>query len=282
VACDCPPEGGAQVTIGAPMSVTAKLVKVFAVDKQIDALQTRLRVAEKVLAEQTKLAGDFESKRAKVESEIKTLQAQAANFEGESKRLEDKINKLKEQMNTAQTNKQFQAFLVEVNTLGNEKGAAEKSALELMEKMDVLRKQADELGAQRSERESMAVVAKTNRDGREAEIKDKLEALKAERATLAAEVPADVLRDYERVFQQRGEDSVAQVELQSRKDQEFTCGACMMLIPVQTVNGILASGKVTTCTNCRCYLFVSDELKQQLAEPNKPRTRKSKSEAEAL
>ncbi len=264
------------------MSVTAKLVKVFTVDKQIDALQSRLKVAEKVLAEQTKLASDFEAKRSKVESEIKTLQAQASNFEGESKRLDDKINKLKEQMNTAQTNKQYQAFLVEVNTLGNEKGAAEKSAIELLEKIDGLRKQSDELAAQRQERESMAGVAKANRDSRETEIKDKLDALRAERATNAAEVPADVLRDYERTFHQRGEDTVAHVELQSRKDQEFTCGGCMMLIPVQAVNGLLASGKITMCTNCRCYLYVNDELKQQLAEPNKPKSRKSKSEAEAL
>lgn len=264
------------------MSVTAKLVKVFTVDKQIDTLQTRLKVAEKVLAEQTKLAADFEARRSKVEGDIKALQAQASNFEGESQRLDDKITKLKEQMNTAQTNKQYQAFLVEVNTLGLEKGAAEKSAIELLEKIDVLRKQSDELASQRQERESMAGVAKTNRDSREAEIKDKLEALKAERGTLAAEVPGDVLRDYERTFQQRGEDAVASVELQSRKDQEFTCGGCMMLIPVQTVNGILASGKITTCTNCRCYLYVSDELKQSLAEPNKPKSRKGKAEAEAL
>lgn len=264
------------------MSVTAKLVKVFTVDKQIETLQTRLKIAETVLGEQTKLAADFEAKRNKVEGEIKTLNAQASNFEGESKRLEDKINKLKEQMNSAQTNKQYQAFLVEVNTLGNEKGAAEKSALELLEKIEGLRKQSDELGSQRQERESMAGVAKTNRDSREAEIKDKLEALKAERATLAAEVPADVLREYERTFGQRGEDTVAQVELQSRKDQEFTCGACMMLIPVQAVNGLLASGKITMCTNCRCYLYVGDELKQSLAEPNKPKSRKNKSEAEAL
>jgi predicted nucleic acid-binding Zn-ribbon protein len=117
----------------------------------------------------------------------------------------------------------------------------------------------------------MATVAKTDRDQRELEIKDKVETLKAQRVLLAAEVPADILKDYERVFEQRGEDAVAFIEMQSRKDMDFTCGGCMMHIPADTINGLLATGRITRCSSCRCYLYVTDELTKTLSEPMKGR-----------
>lgn len=249
------------------MSVTAKLVKVFLVDNQLRSLKGRLQSSEQVLNDQGKLAGELESQRKAIENQLKASQASAANFEGETKRLDERIAKIKEQMNHSEKQKEYQAFLTEVNTFKIDRDKAETSAIELLAKLDTYKKQLEEIDVKRSEREKMTTVARGTRDQRATEIKDKVESLTAERVTLAVDLPADVLKEYERAFQQRGEDSVAGIEMQSRKDMEFTCIGCMMHIPVDTVNGLLASGKITRCSSCHCYLYVSDELSKTLSEP---------------
>ena len=249
------------------MSVTAKLVKVFLVDNQLRGLKGRLNASEQVLSDQGKLAGELETERKTLDALLKITQAQAANFEGETKRLDERIEKIKEQMNVADTQKVYQAFLTEVNTFKLDRDKAETSAIELLSKIDGYKKQLEAVEVKRAEREKMATVARGNRDQRAEEIKSKVESLTTERATLATEVPADVLKEYERTFKQRGEDTVAIIEMQSRKDMEFTCAGCMMHIPVDTINGLLASGKITRCSSCHCYLYVADELAKTLSEP---------------
>lgn len=249
------------------MSVTAKLVKVFLVDNQLRSLKGRLSASEQVLSEQGKLAGELEAERKTLDSLLKSTQAQASNFEGESKRLEEKIAKIKEQMDTAATTKIYQAFLLEVKTFELEKDKAETSAIELLAKIDGYKTKLEAIDVKRTEREKMTGVARGNRDQRAEEIKTKVDTLTAERAALATEVPADVLKEYERTFKQRGEDTVAIIEMQSRKDMEFTCAGCMMHIPVDTINGLLASGKITRCSSCHCYLYVGDDLAKTLSEP---------------
>lgn len=56
------------------------------------------------------------------------------------------------------------------------------------------------------------------------EIKGRVEELKAQRASLAADVPRSACRA-ERLVETRGDDAMASVEVQDRKRHEFTCGA---------------------------------------------------------
>ena len=87
------------------MDVTSQLLKVYLVEKQIRGLQTRLKAAEKFLNEQDGQLSKIESKHSDLSTQLKRLQAKAADNEGEMKRLDERIRTVREQMNTARTNR---------------------------------------------------------------------------------------------------------------------------------------------------------------------------------
>lgn len=260
------------------MGVTEKLVELFQVDKQLRGLRSRLTGAEKFLSQQTGELAQLNQKRATLEAQLKQLQAQAGNLEGEKKTIDEKIAKLRSQLDAATTNKQYQAFLTEINTFKADSDRLETQALESMTKADEVRKQLAEIDAKRGEREQVKTVAAADRDKRAEEIKDRLEELKVKRDTLAKDISPDVLRDFERLVHVRGDEAMAAVEVHDAKRHEYHCGACQMSLPIDAVSGLMSSGRLTKCVSCQCLLYLEAETLKAITPGAKkePRTRKAK------
>lgn len=246
------------------MHVTGKLLAVFKVDKQLHGLEDRLRAAERFFTEQTRQADDLGKKQAELEAQLKQIQVDVAGREGEMARLEARMDTLREQMNTAQTNKQYKAFLTEVNTFKSERGAIETGALELMTKADEIRAQIAELSGKREDRLRVASVAAGDKAKRAEDIREQVEKLRAEREALAREVPREAMKQYAELWRIRGEEAMSPVEVLDRRRHEYTCGACMMALPME-VPLSLVSGKLNSCPACRAILFLSDELLEMLS-----------------
>lgn len=250
------------------MDITSRLLRVYQLDRQLAGLQSRLRAAERFLAEQGTQLAALDAKHAAVSLQAKQIAAHVANQENDIRSTEERLEYLREQMNNAKTNKEYKGFLTEVNSLKADKGKVEEEALSQMTRADELKEQLAQLEAQRAEREKMRGVAETECVTRKAEIADRLEELTKERAAAAAEVPADVLAQYERLFELRDEDAMAPVEIADRKRHEYNCGACMMSLPMETSISLLA-GKLTVCSNCQCILFLPAEAAEALTPTNK-------------
>ena len=252
------------------MDVTAKLLRVFSVDKQLRGLQSRLGSAERFLGEQTREIEGLDAKRSALETQAKTFATQAADFEGEMARLDAKMATIRKQMDEAQTNKEYKAFLTEVNTYKADRDGMETKALELMNKSDELKKQVAELSDKRGEREQVRKVAAGERDQRFKEIETRVNELKAERAKLVADVPTDVMTMFQRLIDQRGDEAMGPVEIADRKRHEYHCGVCMMALPVDLVSSLMSSGKLTLCKSCQCVLYLDEEGKKAM-DPSAPR-----------
>lgn len=240
------------------MSVSQQLLELFRVDKQLRGLRNRLDAAERFYAQQSKLLSDLEAQKKDLESESKKLRAQAADDEGEANRVETKLTALREQMNSAQNSKEYNAFLTELNTFKQEKSAIETRALEVMQKTEELAGKLEKIKAEHAERAKIAGQAKSDRDARHGEIKDRLAELSAQREKLAAAVPNAVRLDFEQLVKTRGDEAMAPVEIIDRRSHDCSCSACQMAIPVEAVSGLL-TGKLTRCPSCRCFLFIEQE-----------------------
>lgn len=99
------------------MSVTAQLLELFRVDKQVRGLRSRLDAAERFLAVQEKLLEELDVKNKSFEAQARQTRAAISNEEGEAARLDAKIASLREQMNKAKTAKEYNAFLNELANL---------------------------------------------------------------------------------------------------------------------------------------------------------------------
>lgn len=262
------------------MDLTSKLRKVFEVEKQLRGLQSRLTGAERFLADQDKELTSLQSQRAKAETDLKSLQAQAANFEGEVKRFDAKLATIKEQMDNAKTNKEYKAFLTEVNTFKIDRDKNESSALELMTKAEELKKQIAALDTKRDERQKLKGVAATDRDARHAEIATRVSELKTQRDTLATDIPQDAMRDLQRLLDTRGENAMGVVEVVDVKRGEFHCSVCMMSLPMDRALILVKGDRVTRCSSCQCILYMDEEGAKALQPGSKTKSAaKSKKKA---
>lgn len=246
------------------MNVTAKLVRVFKVDRQLRGLQSRLDTAERFLAQQSKLLNEINAKHDTAKAQLRQVAAAIADREGESKRLEKRVATLREQMNKAQTDKEYKAFLSEVNTFKEQQSGVEDEQLDLMARSDKLKAEIADLEQQSQERQKLVEVARSDRDKKAAEIKDRVDELKAERAALAAEVPTTPMATFERLLDTHGDEAMAAVGEQNRRRQEYTCGSCMMSIPIEAVSALLSKGNLTQCPSCGAILYIEQELAESM------------------
>lgn len=257
------------------MNVTAQLLELFRVDKELRGLTSRVDQAERFLSEQQDLLGDLTKSRSSIESQIKSLKATVSNEEGEVSRLDAKINAVREQMNQARNSKEYNAFLTELNTFKIEKSAAETRVLEAMNRIEELTSKLEGANAQHAERDKITRGAKSQRDAGLAEIKERLEVLRAKREELAVAIPNSVRVEFEQVIRARGDEGMASVEIIDRRAYEASCSSCMMTIPVEALSGLM-SGKLTKCPSCRCFLFLEDGAMDKAADkPVKKRTKKA-------
>lgn len=246
------------------MRVTESLLSVFRVDQQLQGLESRLKTAEKFHGEQTRHLETLQTQQRAVTSQLKTLLAQIGEEEVEIKSIDKKIERLRDQMNSSKTNKEYKAFLTEVSTLKADRDRIEQEALEMMTKADDLKKQQTDLDAKVKERDKVRGVAATDREKRADEIRDRVNALRTERAKLAAKVPADAMAVYQEMLRTRPDEAMAAVEVQDRKRHEATCGACMMTVPVETLSALMTGNRLIRCASCGCILYMERETAEML------------------
>ena len=251
------------------LTETDRLLRVFRVDNSIDGLQGRLRAAERFLAEQERQLAAILAQQQANDADLKRTRAAAANAEGESKRLEAHIAQLREKMNSAASNKEYQAYLTEIATFKEHKDQQESVALEFLGRVETLSATAAELARAREEREGVRAVALKQRDERQSEIADKLEELKRERQTIIAEVPEHTLTHYLRVRGQLGDDAMAPVEVVDAKRHEFICGTSMLSVPVETVSALLSHGRLTMDPQSGAILYLSEEARKAMEPASK-------------
>ena len=266
------------------MSVTKQLLDVFRVDKLLRGLRSRLEAAERFLSQQAAQLAELEKQKTTLETQAKQLKATIANEEGEAARLEARIAIIREQMNSAKTAKEYNAFLTELNTYKDQKGQFEEKTLGAMSKVEEIDKTLSTIAAQHGERVKIVGTARSDRDLRESEIKDRVAELQAQRDTLTAAMPAKELNMLEQLIKARGDEAMAPIEVLDRRAHEGSCSACMMAVPVEAVSALMG-GKLVTCPNCRCILYIEEETFAKKkpgegAEPKKPRVSKKTKKTE--
>lgn len=261
------------------MGVTAKLLGLYRVDQQLTGLKSRLRAAEAYLKEQERQLTEIDAKALSLKSQIRQLEATAHNDETEVTRIEERIAVARDRMNNAATSKEHSALLTEVNTLKADKGLVEERAIETLQKLDELREQLGQIEQDREEREKVRDVAQGDRDQREADIKDRVAELEAEREKKKDEVPANALSVYEAARELLGDDVMAPVEEQDRRNKEYSCGSCFTHLPVELVSILMKKGDLTRCPSCSVILYMEEELRDSLQTAAEKKRKKREVEA---
>ena len=228
--------------------------------------------------EQLLILQDRQQKIRQIQTEIKTLPLERAHLESqlvataagvellkqkgrqveiERKKLEldvgtrtESIARLKTQQYQTRKNDEFQAIGHEIERYENEIRKLEDQELELMIEADKLRGELE--AADKSARTTRESIARQLAD---LETKSKAlgaqqQELETERETLAAQIDPDLLDQFERLFNSKGDAAVVAVE-------HGVCTGCHMKVTTATAAGVKAGKEIVSCENCGRILYLA-------------------------
>ncbi len=186
---------------------------------------------------------------------LEALKQRTRQVEVEKKKLEldvgtrnESIARLRTQQYETRKNDEFAAMGREIERYQNEISALEDQELELME-------QADQLRAQLAAEETQTAAAKQSiarqledLKTKQATLTGRLEALKKERAALAATIDEDLIDRYERLFASKGDAAVVALEHE-------VCTGCHMKVTAQTAVRVRGGKEIVSCEQCGQILY---------------------------
>ncbi|MDH3584607.1 MAG: hypothetical protein OER86_10370, partial [Phycisphaerae bacterium] len=213
------------------MNLQEALRRLFLVDQQLRGLQTGLDGAGRHLKGQQNKVDQLRQQIATLSDQLQHAQASEANLENEANGIRDRIEKLREQMNSAKTNKEYSTFLVEINTLKADQSKVEDQALDLLQQSDQIRGEITEVEGKLAEQEKIRSVVDKELATRRGEISERLEELKKERAEAAADVPPEPLAVFDKLADSLDGEAMSPVVCEDKRRQEYICGGCYMQLP---------------------------------------------------
>ncbi len=212
--------------------------------KRLEEARRDLESARSLFAQRDEKHGELQRKISHLELDIKTR--------------DEKINRHKSQMLSASTNREYQAFLHEISLEEVEKTRIEEQLLELMIQVESLAGEEGRIKAKITEAERLAEITAKEVEAALAELQSSERELLAERDEIAAGLPPDVLRHYQRLFESRSGLAVVPTVYEpgtARLEGRYLCGGCKMTLSHQMINLLLIGRQLVYCTSCGRMLF---------------------------
>ena len=206
--------------------------------KQIQAIQEGLSDARKLV----------EGLKARLETTKKDIRFKEKDLDVSSA----KRSKAETRLYEVKTNKEYSAVLAEIEEIKQEKARLEEEILALMETQERLASDVREADAQLKAREREGAQEEATVREQLRAVESELEVVRAERRSLAAQVPAALLASYEKILKARGGLAMAQAL------PAPICAGCRMSIRPQAMQEIRAQSQLITCESCGRYLYWPD------------------------
>jgi predicted nucleic acid-binding Zn-ribbon protein len=241
------------------------LIHLYEVDRQVRSLRSRVDAARRFLAAQVGQIDGLRQQIDELQTRRRHQQATTANLEIEMSGLDGRIEKLRDQLNSAVTNKQYSALLLELNSLKTGRAELETRILDEMAAAEQMIQALAELEGQVVARDKVRQTAEAQLAERQSEVAERLSELEAEREQAAACVAPEHLAMFEHLSELHNGDAMARIEEIDRRDRDYACGECHMTVPFEQV-AVLASGgqALVRCTACGRLLYLQEETRGAL------------------
>jgi predicted nucleic acid-binding Zn-ribbon protein len=199
----------------------------------------------------------LESQLAATAASVETLKQKARQVEVDRKNLEldvgtraESIARLKTQQYQTRKNDEFRAIGHEIERYENEIRKLEDQELELMIEADKLKAEVEV--ADKSARATKESIARQLADleSKSKALGSQQQELESERQALAAQIDDDVLDQFERLFNSKGDAAVVAVE-------HGVCTGCHMKITTATAASVKAGKEIVNCENCGRILYLA-------------------------
>ncbi len=242
------------------MTLTEDLMSLYRVDSQLRGLRTRVENASDLVAIRKRKFAKLTAEHEEVATRLRQLQAQVANLEGESTDYKSRIEKLRSELNASTNDKQYRAILTEMKSLETLRDEIETTQLGEMEKIEKTQTETTTMEEAVANQSRMCDAAQAEHEECSAAVGERVDELDRERALAAGRIPDHVLTVFEEVADLTEGETLAPVIELSKKDRDYTCGACHVTLPYHLVVNLHSNGAgIQQCPNCSRILHLETE-----------------------
>jgi predicted nucleic acid-binding Zn-ribbon protein len=243
--------------------------------KELQALDTQCRNLElarkhqpEVIAEKRR---EIEAKKAAFEQQKKAVLELRKSVDIKDlnlKEIEAKLAKLRGQLTTVKTNKEYSAFLSQIGADEADKSRLEDEILQLMGKVEeaqrALQETTQKFALEQKETEEFVRKAEEEQQAAEKQIGG----LRGQRDRVREQIPREFLDPYERLLGKR--DGVAltcalrhiPASRSSDDSETWVCQGCFMNLTMQTIASLMTSKKPVFCKSCGRMLYLEGQPEQ--------------------
>ena len=206
-------------------------------DQQLDGARRALDAARNAVAEAHQIRQEAQAATHRKEIDL-------AEAEGE-------IRKLEAQLNTASSNKEFQAIQLKIGHIQAENGKREESIILSMDDVDEKERREEAAKAAQREAEAALRAAEEKVEQQRKGLIETLAAAQSEREELAASIDAQKLTLYERIRGGNRKSGTAVVAVHG----EY-CQGCQMAVRPQDLSDLIGGQTLVLCSSCQRILVL--------------------------
>lgn len=251
------------------------LVKLFEADQKLREAQGRLEATTKNVRVQERRVRDLNDKIAATSARLKEQQAHSHNLDVDLKTRDAHIEKLRVQQQGAKNNKEYQAFLVEINTSKVDRNKVEEEAIKVLGEIEKMQGELKELGTGLENEKSKLVTMQGEITGKTSALQAEIDTIKPQRQAASQAVPPKAREAFDRLADRFDGEAMSPLIKPDRRREEYSCGACMMDLVRDVYNRLHVRDELVFCPSCRRILFIPEDLPVEEAV-HKPKVRKER------
>jgi len=229
-----------------------KLLELQKLDQQIASLRRDLDSLPDETSRRQRALDARRSEAAAKEKTVQEAELQVRTLELATRQGDEEVKKLDARLNTVKNNAEYQATLLQIESVKRERDRAQEEALAVLDRLAPLHAARDEASAAaRVESETFQRFLEEARKLREAREAD-VARVAAGRAQLLEGVASDLIGRYETLFRSRDGLAVCAVEGQ-------VCQGCYNRITMNDIARLRGGSSIVECGSCNRMLFLRDQ-----------------------
>jgi len=233
---------------------TDTLRKLHRVHQQLRDLNERLERGPRIVQAHQANVGRLEKLFEDLKAKAKSLRVAGDARQLQLQTGEVAVKRRRQQLLEAKSNAEYQALKDQIAADEMANSVLTDEALELMEKLDEVKKEVVAAEAALAKGRDEAQKSRQEYEGQSPNIQNDLKRLQSELKKDEAELPGEFLDLYRRLVRAKGGDALAPIH------GEF-CGGCNQHVPLNLCAGLILS-KPICCKSCGRLLYLPEDHPQ--------------------
>jgi uncharacterized protein len=237
-------------------AVLESLLALQDIELQVVDIRRQLLAKERGVKRQAAKLRSAEEALAAEREDLKRTQMQQDEIDVDLKTRDATVSRLRDNLNTVRTNKEYAAVLSQLNNEKADKTRLEARAFELLEAVEAKKRTfVEHEQTVQHETERLADLQRQLAQA-QSSFEQRLTALQQQRDKAAEALDAKTLDLFNRISERYEGEVMARVTQVHPRRQEYLCEGCHMSLAAERANLLMTRDDVFTCDNCGRILHI--------------------------